>query len=208
MAGKVVLFTGPMFSGKTSSLIGAIDDCKEKFVIIRHTSDIRYLSKDSSLSYSLVSRSEEAGKPQPPLVSAKLVAHNKNSVSGFSLWCNSLEDLPPLSDVKVIFIDEGQFFHTLPHFCEEKAQDGYAVVVAGLSGTYERKPFPSIANLIPLCDEVHVLASECTLCGGVAAYSRRIVSSDSFILVGGRDSYEPRCRRCFELPPSSEVLSQ
>ena len=76
----------------------------------------------------------------------------------------------------VIGIDEGSFFPDIVEFCEEQANSGKVVIVASLDGTFQRKEFGSILQLVPLAEEVSKLTAVCTLCAAPASFSRRIGS--------------------------------
>jgi thymidine kinase len=71
------------------------------------------------------------------------------------------------------------------------------VVVAALDGTFERKPFGNIINLIPLAEKVSKLNAVCVYCTNEAAFTKRIVKSMEIQLIGGDDMYKPVCRPCF-----------
>jgi thymidine kinase len=73
------------------------------------------------------------------------------------------------------------------------------VIVSGLDGTYERKPFIEVLKLIPIADEVIRLNALCIRCcnGTLASFSKRIVQDTNIELVGGTESYIPVCRSCF-----------
>lgn len=104
---------------------------------------------------------------------------------------------------KVIVIDEGQFFPDLVKYVSEWVDSaGLQVVVAGLSGDSERRPFGDILRLVPLADEFVQLTALCSLCknGTVAQFSKYLgvdVKNENQIAVGGLDRYVPVCRRHF-----------
>jgi thymidine kinase len=105
-----------------------------------------------------------------------------------------------LEGVDVVAVDEGQFFPDLASFCSAQASSGRIVVVAALDGTYDRKPWPSVSELIPLSESVIKLTAICHSCGAEAPFSRRIVASLATTLIGDKDKYEAACRRCYESP--------
>lgn len=104
---------------------------------------------------------------------------------------------------KVIVIDEGQFFPDLVKYVSEWVDSaGLQVVVAGLSGDSERRPFGDILRLVPLADEFVQLTALCSLCknGTVAQFSKYLgvdVKNENQIAVGGLERYIPVCRRHF-----------
>jgi thymidine kinase len=86
-----------------------------------------------------------------------------------------MELAPLCEDYDVIGVDEGQFFTEIVEFCELLANQGKTVVVSALDGTFERKPFGNIINLIPLAERVVKLCAVCVYCTAEAAFTKRIV---------------------------------
>lgn len=71
------------------------------------------------------------------------------------------------------------------------------VLVAALDGDFLRRPFGSVLELIPLAEHVSKLTAVCTLCYGAASFTKRTVAATQIQLVGGAESYQPVCRKCF-----------
>lgn len=71
------------------------------------------------------------------------------------------------------------------------------VIVAALDGTFERKPFGSIINLLPKAEKVLKLNAVCVYCTKQAAFTKRVVDSKEIELIGGEEMYKPVCRSCF-----------
>jgi len=67
------------------------------------------------------------------------------------------------------------------------AHDGKIVVVAALDGTFQRKPFGRVLELIPLAEEVTKLNAVCMMCFQDAPFSRRIGSETEVEVIGGAD---------------------
>ena len=97
----------------------------------------------------------------------------------------------------VIGIDEGQFFPDIKQFCELMADYGKMVVVAALDGTFLRKPFNQILDLIPICDSVKKLRAICMFCGKEASFSLRTSADVDVEVIGGADIYKAVCRECY-----------
>merc|ERR1719159_606857 len=74
----------------------------------------------------------------------------------------------------IIGIDEGQFFEDLVEFSNDMANRGKTVIVAALDGTFEKKPFENVMNLIPHSESVIKLTSVCMACMQQAAFTRRL----------------------------------
>lgn len=99
---------------------------------------------------------------------------------------------------KVVCLDEGQFFSDLYKYVTEWCDElDIHVVVAGLDGDSERKPFGDILKLIPHAEEVERLTAFCALCkdGTPATYSKCFVQKEGQVAVGAGDIYKPVCRK-------------
>lgn len=81
--------------------------------------------------------------------------------------------------------------------CEKLANEGKHVIVAALDGTFQRKPFGRVLELVPIAESVTKLTAVCLLCGGEACFTQRTVESQEIELIGGHDIYQPVCRSCF-----------
>lgn len=112
------------------------------------------------------------------------------------------------SQTQVIGIDEANFFgDSLAEAATRLADLGKLVIVAGLDTDYLGRPFPPIPNLLALAESITKTLAICRRCGAPAKHTQRLVESKELILVGAVDSYEARCRRCFEPgAPRQEVL--
>lgn len=103
-----------------------------------------------------------------------------------------------------MFFDEGQF---LPFGWLDWVRimleggpgvpQGVRIVVAGLSGDFERKVWPVMSHLYPLASLVTTLMARCTVCGSDAPFTKRVVQGAERVVVGGMDKYSPRCAVCF-----------
>jgi thymidine kinase len=101
-------------------------------------------------------------------------------------------------DVDVIGIDEGQFFDDIIEFSELWANKGKIIIIAGLDGTFQRKPFGKITELIPLCETVIKLKAICSICFKDASFSKKLdIKEKDVIDVGGKDKYISVCREHF-----------
>lgn len=101
--------------------------------------------------------------------------------------------------IDVIGIDEAQFFDDgLPALVNELADSGIRVIVAGLDLDFRRKPFGPMAQIMAQADYVHKLHAICMRCGQPALYSQRIAGGKETVQVGDAESYEARCRKCYQ----------
>lgn len=175
LGGSIEVVCGSMFSGKTEALIRRLNRAriaKLKVEIFSPKSDTRFVEN-------------------------ALVSHNANSIASTSVE-NASSILLLASDVNVVGIDEAQFFDAeLPDVCNALANKGVRVIVAGLDMDYKGRPFGPMPAMMAMADSVTKLQAVCVRCGNPAMYSYRLASSDSKILLGEKESYEPRCRACF-----------
>ncbi|HZY38253.1 MAG TPA: thymidine kinase [Mucilaginibacter sp.] len=175
LGGSIEVVCGSMFSGKTEELIRRLNRAriaKLKVEIFSPKADTRYVQN-------------------------ALVSHNDNSISSTPVE-NASSILLLASDVNVVGIDEAQFFDDeLPDVCNVLANRGVRVIVAGLDMDFKGQPFGPMPSIMAIADSVTKLQAVCVQCGNPAMYSYRLVSSDSKILLGEKESYEPRCRACY-----------
>jgi thymidine kinase len=101
----------------------------------------------------------------------------------------------------VVGIDEGQFFDGgIVDVVEQLANQGKRVVIAGLDQDYRGKPFEPMPQLLAIAEYITKTLAICVVCGNPADRTQRTTASSERVLVGAKDSYEARCRRCFEPP--------
>ena len=172
--GWIEVICGSMFSGKTEELIRRLKRVKIanlKVKIFKPTIDTRY---DVN----------------------QVVSHDSNAILSTPID-NSQIILLMANDVDVVGIDEAQFFdNEIVNVCQTLAQKGIRVIVAGLDMDYRGIPFGPMPNLLAVADYITKLHAICVVCGNIASISYRKTSDSGQILLGEKDSYEPRCRRC------------
>ena len=173
-SGKIELILGPMFSGKSTRLIGLIRKYTykaKKTIMIKFIADKRYSEKSEVVTHDLLKYD--------------------------SIECKNLrENLEKIKTYDVIGVDEGQFFPDLVEVCEELALMKKTIIIAALNGDFRMEPFPVIANLIPKADKIKLLKAYCFNCHKDANYSLRIVQSNDTVLIGADEAYKPACREC------------
>jgi thymidine kinase len=102
-------------------------------------------------------------------------------------------------DAEVVGIDEGQFFDAdLPAVCNELANRGKRVIVAGLDQDYLGKPFEPMPQLLAVAEYITKTLAICMVCGNPANHTQRLVASQDRVLLGAQGTYEARCRSCFD----------
>jgi len=107
-----------------------------------------------------------------------------------------------LLDARVVIIDEGQFFNDLYEFVlwlvEDLQKD---VIVVGLDGDADRKPFGKLLELVPLADTITKLKAFCAECKNgkeaLFTFCKKASEKKEQVQVGGAETYMPLCRRCF-----------
>ena len=173
--GWIEVICGSMFSGKTEELIRRLKRVKIanlKVEIFKPGIDTRY---------------DEV----------KIVSHDTNYIQSTPID-NSQKILLMANDVDVIGIDEAQFFdEEIANVCDELAYRGIRVIVAGLDMDYTGKPFGQMPFIMAKADYVTKLHAICMQCGNIANYSYRKIPNEDQVMLGAKDVYEPRCRKCY-----------
>jgi thymidine kinase len=185
--GWLELICGPMFSGKTEELIRRLKRAHyagQELQVFKPRLDDRY-DEDSIVSHD----------------DSELPSEAVESVAGMK------ERLDP--SVEVVGIDEIQFFgREVVDFCADLAGSGCRVIAAGLDQDYRGEPFPPVPRLLAVAEYVNKLLAICVKCGNPAGHSYRLANDPQQVLVGSKDEYEARCRRCFrDGYPASETSS-
>ncbi len=173
--GRIEVVCGSMFSGKTEELIRRLKRAKfakQKVEIFKPSIDTRYSEVD-------------------------VVSHDRHSIQ--STPVDSSASIAKLSaGIDVVGIDEAQFLDDgLVDVCNELANQGVRVIVAGLDMDFQGKPFGPIPALCSVADEVTKVHAICVKCGALAYISHRLVANDNRVLLGEQAEYEPLCRECY-----------
>ena len=115
------------------------------------------------------------------------------------------------TDSEIVAIDEAQFLdEEIVEVATALAERGVRVILAGTDTDFRGEPFGSMAQLMAVAEEVTKLRAICVICGELACRNQRLVDGkparwDSpTIMVGGRESYEARCRHCHRVPRKDE----
>lgn len=173
--GRIEVICGSMFSGKTEELIRRLKRAKfarQEVEIFKPALDTRY--------------SEQ-----------QVVSHDSNAIASTPIE-SSASILLFSSDKDVVGIDEAQFFDNgLVDVCNQLADSGKRVIIAGLDMDFKRVPFGPIPALCAIADEVTKVHAICVKCGNLAYASHRITKSEKRVLLGEKDDYEPLCRECY-----------
>ena len=125
-----------------------------------------------------------------------------------AVTCYTLSEIEEKAlEFDIIGIDEGQFFEEIVEFSEKMANLGKTVIIAALDGTFERKPFGKILELIPLSENVTKLDAVWVDCNQLASFTKRTCDSKETELIGGSEIYKPVCRGWFIKSQSSSLTS-
>jgi len=174
-AGWIEVVCGSMFSGKTEELIRRVNRAiiaQQEVHIFKPAIDIRY---------DVV----------------KVVSHNYNEITSTPIK-SSDQILALVGNADVVAIDEAQFLDEgLVDVCITLANSGRRVIVCGLDMDFEGKPFGIMPQLMSIAEFITKLHAICMQCGDVASFSYRLSESQEKVVLGEKDLYEARCRRCF-----------
>jgi thymidine kinase len=177
--GWIEVICGSMFSGKTEELLRRLKRARIanlKVEIFKPAIDTRYNDTD-------------------------VVSHDANSQHSTPIE-NSQTILLLAEGIDVIGIDEAQFFDDqILYVCEKLAARGTRVIIAGLDMDFKGRPFGQMPNLLAIADYITKLHAICVQCGNIASISHRKSAEGPQVLLGEKDVYEPRCRKCANEKP-------
>jgi len=173
--GWIEVICGSMFSGKTEELIRRLKRAqfaRQKVEIFKPTVDVRY--------------NEEM-----------VVSHDANVIR--STPVPAAANIPILADgCDVVGIDEAQFFDDeIVRVCNDLANKGVRVIIAGLDMDFKGNPFGPMPNLMATAEYVTKVHAVCTRTGNLAQYSYRKANNDNLVLLGEVEEYEPLSRAAF-----------
>ena len=173
--GSIEVICGSMFSGKTEELIRRIKRAKYaklNIKIFKPKIDTRY-NKDN------------------------VVSHDNNFIEAIVVE-NSNEILSLIEGARVVAIDEAQFFDdNLFIICNQIADNGIRVIVAGLDMDFLGKPFGPIPQLLAVAEYITKVHAICINCGSIANHSFRKTQDTELVKIGENNEYKPLCRTCF-----------
>jgi thymidine kinase len=175
MRGRIEVICGSMFLGqnrRTHPQVEARQVCQQR---------VEYSNRPSTYA-----NSEE-----------NVVSHDSNTIASTPID-SSASILLFTSEIDVVGIDEAQFFDDgLIDVCNQLANNGVRVIIAGLDMDFKGKPFGPMPGLCAIADEVSKVHAICMKCGQLASFSHRTVKSDKQVLLGETAEYEPLCRTCY-----------
>jgi thymidine kinase len=173
--GSVEVITGSMFSGKTEELIRRLRRAQFAGLVV----EIFKPALDNRYSGS------------------RVVSHDEKSIVSTPVD-NASAILLLAGNVNVVGIDEAQFFDSsIVDVCNEMADNGVRIVIAGLDMDFMGKPFGPMPDLLAIAEYVTKLHAICMRCGNLAQYSFRKSDEEQVVVLGEKDKYEPLCRSCY-----------
>lgn len=184
--GWIEVICGSMFSGKTEELIRRLKRAqfaKQKVEIFKPAIDVRY-DVEKVVSHDA---NEIRSTPVPSSANIRLLA----------------------SDVDVVGIDEAQFFDDeIVAVCNDLANRGVRVIVAGLDMDFKGNPFGPMPALMATAEYVTKVHAVCTRTGNLAHYSHRKAASDELVLLGETQEYEPLSRSAYFKAMTEEKIKK
>jgi thymidine kinase len=178
--GRLIVHTGSMFSGKTSSLekdVKRFNIAKYKTVAFKPAIDNRY-KRNEIVTHDLTS------------INAILV----NNIDELVEYCKELKpDVIAIDEVQFLSGTVKEIITKINSFLEK----GLTVIVAGLDMDFTGKPFEIVKELMPIADYLYKHHAVCVKCGADGWVSNRKSKDQERIKIGASDEYEPLCRKCF-----------
>lgn len=175
--GSVEVITGSMFSGKTEELIRRL----KRALLARQR--VQAFKPRIDTRYDLT----------------RIVSHGAIAIDAVAVATSESLEVRVEDGTDVVAIDEAQFFDAgIVDVCERLANRGMRVIAAGLDQDYLGRPFAPMPELMAIAEDVTKVRAVCAVCGSPASRSQRLIPEATTVLVGGSESYEARCRACFE----------
>ena len=188
--GSVEVITGSMFSGKTDELIRRLRRAriaKQSVQVFKPVIDNRYAVE------KVTSHAGSEFEATPIAHAGEVLALVQPGTT-------------------VVALDEAQFFdREVTRVCQRLAARGVRVIVAGLDQDFRGEPFGPMPELMALAEDVEKLHAICTVCGGAASRTQRLINGqpaqfdDPVVVVGASEMYEARCREHHSVPRRPEA---
>jgi len=197
--GSVHLYTGPMFSGKTSEVLTALDRydyvANAKVLLFKYYNDTR--DKET-----IVKSRRGFGR--------KVYGQIGDDKDAWALVEKSIRESSSLESTDanyalIIGIDEGQFIRGL-HLFVQKVLDHKAqfpnitmiLYIAALDSTFKAEMWPEIVLTLPYCSQVKKFTAICAKCQTREAFlTMRNVQDDRLELIGSEEAYSAVCYACY-----------
>jgi thymidine kinase len=173
--GWIEVICGSMFSGKTEELIRRLkraEFAKQSILLFKPRIDDRYATE------TVVSHQGQRWQ----------AVQVDTAIEVLNYWSNQ----------QIVAIDEVQFFDmAIVDICNQLANNGVRVIVAGLDMDFKGQPFGPMPHMMSIAEYVSKVHAICVSCGKLAQYSHRTVAQTEQVLVGAVEKYKPLCRSCY-----------
>lgn len=182
--GKLTVVAGPMFSGKTTKLVGMVhvfERMGRTVLTVKPLIDNRYGNKEEIHSHDhLTAQAIAVDGERAESIIEKILAFHPDDII-----FDEVQFFDPEKIKKVILALKKKKLH---------------VIGAGLLYDYQRKPFGATADLLGLADERLELFAICQKCGSLARHTERVKGSKGkTIEVGAADKYIAVCEHCHRI---------
>lgn len=203
------LIIGPMFAGKSSTILQRVKRAEVigiKSFIVTSNIDTRYpdLSARTPVLHGKSGKHVECVNTRYNTNTNLVKTHDKQTVQAVGLeHIKEITLFAAFQQAKLIIIEEAQFFQGLyemvKNLVEVYKRD---VIVVGLDGDSDRKPFGEILQLIPLADTITKLTALCKRCsdGTPALFTYSTAKKSTQVCVGDAETYEALCRKHYLQP--------
>jgi len=173
--GSIEVICGSMFSGKTEELLRRLK--RAQFAKL----DIAVFKPKIDKRYDI----------------QKVVSHDENTIKAIPVDC-ARNILPLVNQAQVVAIDEAQFFDAdLAAVCNELADAGVRVIIAGLDMDFLGKPFGVIPQMLAIAEHITKVHAICIDCSAIANHSYRKTTDTTLVKLGEKEEYKALCRNCF-----------
>ena len=173
--GSIEVICGSMFSGKTEELLRRLK--RAQFAKL----DIAVFKPKIDNRYDI----------------QKVVSHDENTITAIPVDC-AKNILQLVNQAQVVAIDEAQFFDAdLVAVCNELANDGVRVIIAGLDMDFLGKPFGVIPQILAIAEHITKVHAICIDCSAIANHSYRKTTDTTLVKLGEKEEYKALCRNCF-----------
>jgi len=171
------IYTGPMFSAKTTSLLSTLDRYKyqgKKIMVFKPKLDDRYNINDISTHSGWTF----------PAICVKFGSDVLEKIAEAEI------------NPHVVAVDEAFMIPGISEVLVWLYRRGYNIVVSSLDLSATGKPFEEIEKMLPWATKIKKLSAVCVVCNKDAYYTYKKQTGGEEIEVGGVELYEARCIKC------------
>ena len=179
--GRLILHTGSMFSGKTSSLEREV----KRFRIAGYNTLVLKPTLDTRFIHSAITSHDNTS------LEAVVVEDIDDVVEATT---REKADVLAIDEVQFLGDDAGSILSAFDTLLDE----GKTIVCAGLDMDYEAHPFEIVKEIMAVADYVEKHHAVCAHCGSDAWVSHRTTKESDRVVIGATEKYEPLCRACYK----------